>query len=114
MFVACGGGKPVIKLYDGQWESLAVVNAIFRLIAEEGYGYRVETVVSKTFGMQSALPTGEMDSRLVPGAHGERQHRQPGDDLRGRASVLHHSQVGVRAIRHQVRGRYEGTLGALY
>ena len=64
MVVACGGSKPVIKLYDGQWESLDVINAIFRLIAEEGYGYQVETVVSNTFGMQSALPDGEMDLNL--------------------------------------------------
>ena len=64
MFVACGGGKPVIKLYDGQWESLGVVNAIFQLVAEEGYGYRVDTVVNNTIGMQSTLQVGEMDLNL--------------------------------------------------
>ena len=60
----CGGGKPVIKLYDGQWESLSVNNAIFQFIAEEGYGYSVEVVVMKTFGMQNALPSGEIDLNL--------------------------------------------------
>ena len=61
---ACGGGKPTIKLYDGQWESLYVNNAIFTFIAEEGYGYPVEIVVTNTIGMQSDLPNGELDLNL--------------------------------------------------
>tara|TARA_B100000315_G_scaffold166368_2_gene154984 strand:- start:280 stop:1287 length:1008 start_codon:yes stop_codon:yes gene_type:complete len=61
---ACGGEKPVIKLHDGQWESLSLNNAIFEFIVENGYGYPVETVVSNTFGMQEALPKGEVDLNL--------------------------------------------------
>ena len=62
--IACGGEKPVIKLYDGQWESLYINNAIFLLIAEEGYGYPVETVVTNTLNMKSDLANGEIDLNL--------------------------------------------------
>ena len=64
LVTGCGGGKPVIKLYDGQWESLSVNNAIFQFVAEEGYGYPVEVVVMNTFGMQNGLPNGEIDLNL--------------------------------------------------
>ena len=60
----CGGEKPVIKLYDGQWESLSLNNAVFEFIVENGYGYPVETVVSNTIGMQEALPKGKVDLNL--------------------------------------------------
>ncbi|MGB3904034.1 MAG: hypothetical protein WBB22_03865 [Anaerolineae bacterium] len=40
-----GSHKPVISLYDGQWEYLSANNALSELIIEEGWGYLVETVV---------------------------------------------------------------------
>ena len=65
LVAGCGGGvKPVIKLYDGQSESLSVNNAIFQFVAEEGYGYSVEVVVLDTLGMQNGLPSGEIDLNL--------------------------------------------------
>ena len=53
--------KPVIRLYDGQWESLSVNNAIAAFIIEEGYGYPVETVVQTTPVMQANLQQGQID-----------------------------------------------------
>ena len=60
----CGGGKSTITLYDGQWESLWVNNAIFEFIAEEGYGFPVESVVQRTEVMRNSLPSGEVDLNL--------------------------------------------------
>ena len=56
-----GGQRPVIKLYDGQWDSLSLNNAIAEFIMEKGYGYPVETVVLSSQVMQERLPTGEID-----------------------------------------------------
>ena len=59
-----GGQKPVIKLYDGQWESLWVNNAIAEFIIEEGYGYPVEAVVQTAQVMQEAIQKGEIDLNM--------------------------------------------------
>jgi glycine betaine/proline transport system substrate-binding protein len=59
-----GGQKPVIKLYDGQWDSLWVNNAIAGFIIEEGYGYPVETVVQTSLVMEDAIQKGEIDLNM--------------------------------------------------
>ena len=59
-----GGQKPLIRLYDGQWESLWVSNAIVEFIVEEGYGYPVETVVQTAPVMQDAIQKGEIDLNM--------------------------------------------------
>ena len=59
-----GGDKPVIRLHDGQWESLSVNNAIAEFIIEKGYGYPVEAVELTSQVMQEALPKGEIDLRM--------------------------------------------------
>jgi len=41
-----GDQKQTIKLYDGQWNSLSVNNAIAEFIIEVGYGYSVEMIVT--------------------------------------------------------------------
>ena len=69
LFVAgCGvlgdDEKPVIRLYDSEWDSLSVNNAIVRFIIEHGYGYPTESVVLTTFVMQEALSGGEVDVNL--------------------------------------------------
>ncbi|TKJ29497.1 MAG: hypothetical protein CEE40_08335 [Chloroflexi bacterium B3_Chlor] len=56
-----GSHKPVITLYDGQWESLWVNNALAEFIIRDGYGYPVETVVVSSQVMQERLPKGEID-----------------------------------------------------
>ena len=56
--------KPVIRIYDGEWQSLSVNNSIVQFIIENGYGYPTETVVLTTFGMEDALPRGEVDVNL--------------------------------------------------
>jgi glycine betaine/proline transport system substrate-binding protein len=49
-----------IVVYDGQWESLWIVNEIFRLIVEEGYGHDVEIVTMSTPVMQQGMPDGDV------------------------------------------------------
>ena len=56
-----GGEKPVIRLDDGEWDSLWINNAIAKFIIEEGYGYPVEMVVETIHEMQEAMPKGEID-----------------------------------------------------
>jgi glycine betaine/proline transport system substrate-binding protein len=56
--------KPVIRLYDGQWGSLWVNNAIAEFIIEKGYGYPVEAVVGNTMVMQEVIEKGEIDLNL--------------------------------------------------
>ena len=56
---ACGifeeGRKPVIKTYDGQWESIRVNNAIVEFIIEQGYGYPAKTLEMTSHEMQEAM-----------------------------------------------------------
>jgi len=59
-----GRPKPVIKLHDGQWDSLWVNNAIAKFIIEEGYGYSVETVESTSLTMQTSMSKGEIDLNM--------------------------------------------------
>lgn len=61
---SCGvlnNDKPTIRLYDGQWDTLWVNNAIVAFIIEHGYGYPVEQVVSTTKLYQEQLPAGDLD-----------------------------------------------------
>ena len=53
-------GKPVIKIYDGSWESNSIGNAIVKIIIEEGYGYPTEIVVLSTPVMQVSLADGSV------------------------------------------------------
>ena len=59
-----GGEKPVIRLDDGEWDSLWINNAIAKFIIEEGYGYPVETVVETSHELEEAIPKGEVDLRM--------------------------------------------------
>jgi len=65
---SCGffqdGGKPVIKTYDGQWQSIRVNNAIVEFIIEQGYGYTVEAVEMTSHEMQEAMETGEINLNM--------------------------------------------------
>ncbi len=62
MVVGCGPKeKPVIKLGDTQFESLWIINAVFEYIAENGYGYPVETIEMTTPIAEVSLSTGEID-----------------------------------------------------
>ena len=56
--------KPVIRLYDGQHESLWVNNAIATFIIERGYEYPVESVFLTTLEMEEALPKGVVDLNM--------------------------------------------------
>jgi len=61
--VGCGEAeeeKPLIKFYDGNWESLWISNAIVQYIITEGYGYPVETVVLDTAVMQVSIAEGDI------------------------------------------------------
>jgi glycine betaine/proline transport system substrate-binding protein len=49
-----------LVLFDGQWESLWILNEIFAVIAEEGYGHSVDAPTTSTPVMMETLPTGEM------------------------------------------------------
>lgn len=62
----CGraGEKPVIKLYDGQWDSLSVNNAIAEFVIEKGYGYPVQTVEMTLQMSEEALPKGNIDLNM--------------------------------------------------
>ena len=53
--------KPTILLADNQYESLWINNAVFKFIAEEGYGYPVESVETTTPIAQVALANGDVD-----------------------------------------------------
>lgn len=65
VWVLMGGGqKPVIKLYDGQWESFSINNAITEFIIEEGYGYPVETVVTTAQMMREDIREGKLDLNM--------------------------------------------------
>ena len=62
MVVGCGPKeKPVIKLGDTQFESLWIINAVFKFISENGYGYPVETIEMTTPIAEVALSSGEID-----------------------------------------------------
>ena len=66
--VGCGAfgddEKPVIRLYDGQYESLLLNNAITEFIIERGYGYPVQQVFLTTLEMEEALPRGSIDLNM--------------------------------------------------
>ncbi len=49
-----------LVLFDGQWESLWILNDIFTVIAEDGYGHTVDAPTTSTAVMQESMPTGEM------------------------------------------------------
>ena len=56
-----GSGEPTLRLADVQYESLWVNNAVFKFIAENGYGYPVE-IVKTTFPVaQISLANGDVD-----------------------------------------------------
>jgi len=59
-----GGRKPVIRLHDGGWDSICVINATAKFIIEEGYGYPVETVPQTSKVMLTSMQTGEIDLNL--------------------------------------------------
>jgi len=61
---ACGpagrDGKAVIKLWDGQFDSLRLSNAIAEFIIEQGYGYPAETVTLTAQELQASIAAGEI------------------------------------------------------
>ena len=62
MVVGCAPEeKPTIKVADAQWESLWIINAVFEYIAENGYGYPVETIEMNTTIAAVSLAEGEVD-----------------------------------------------------
>ncbi len=63
LFKGCGG-KPVIRLYDGRWESIRANNAIAKIIIEKGYGYPVEIVELTEPGLREAFVKGEINVNL--------------------------------------------------
>ena len=65
----CSGQKPVIKLHDGEYESIWLNNALAEFVIEEGYGYPVESVAMTTQSMQEALQRGEIDLRMEGWQH---------------------------------------------
>ena len=56
-----GPEKPTIRLADNQYESLWINNAVFSFIAENGYGYPVESRAMTTPIAQTFLANGEVD-----------------------------------------------------
>jgi len=56
--------KPLIKFYDGSWESLWISNAIAQFILEEGYGYETETVTLDTAVMMVSIVEGDVHVNL--------------------------------------------------
>ncbi len=56
--------KPVIRLYDGQHESLLLNNAIAEFIIEHGYEYPVQQVFLTTLEMEESLPRGAIDLNM--------------------------------------------------
>lgn len=49
-----------LVLFDGQWESLWILNEIFTVIAEDGYGHTVDAPTTSTAVMMESMPEGEM------------------------------------------------------
>ena len=49
-----------LVLFDGQWESLWILNEIFAVIAEDGYGHSVDAPTTSTPVMMETMPGGEM------------------------------------------------------
>ena len=49
-----------IVLFDGQWESLWILNEIFAVIAEQGYGHTTDAPTTSTPVMMETMPAGEM------------------------------------------------------
>jgi glycine betaine/proline transport system substrate-binding protein len=49
-----------LVLFDGQWESLWILNEIFGIIAEHGYGHSVDAPTTSTPVMMETMPDGEM------------------------------------------------------
>ncbi len=49
-----------LVLFDGQWESLWILNEIFTVIAEDGYGHTVDAPTTSTAVMMESMPAGEM------------------------------------------------------
>jgi glycine betaine/proline transport system substrate-binding protein len=56
--------KPVIRLYDGQHDSIRLNNAIAEFIIGRGYGYPLQSVFLTTLEMEEALPQGAIDLNL--------------------------------------------------
>ncbi len=50
-----------IKFTDGGWDSIRVHNEIARIIIENGYGYKTETIKGSESASLSALSAGSMD-----------------------------------------------------
>ena len=61
---ACGGGSSVIRVHAWETDSHFLNNAIFTFVVENGYGYRVETVIQTTPVLKETLPNGEVDLNL--------------------------------------------------
>jgi glycine betaine/proline transport system substrate-binding protein len=53
------GGMELV-LFDGQWESLWILNEIFTVVAEDGHGHTVDAPTTSTAVMQESMPDGEM------------------------------------------------------
>ena len=49
-----------LVLFDGQWESLWILNEIFTVVAEHGYGHTVDAPTTSTPVMMESMPAGEM------------------------------------------------------
>ena len=49
-----------LVLFDGQWESLWILNEIFTVIAEDGYGHTIDAPTTSTAVMMESMPAGEM------------------------------------------------------
>lgn len=59
-----GGHKPTIRLYNGQWESLWINNALAEFVIEKGYGYPVETVEMTSQMMEETIQKGGIDLNM--------------------------------------------------
>jgi glycine betaine/proline transport system substrate-binding protein len=49
-----------IVLFDGQWESLWILNEIFSVVATHGYGHTIDAPTTGTPIMMETMPAGEM------------------------------------------------------
>ncbi len=49
-----------LVLFDGQWESLWILNEIFAVIAREGYGHEIDAPTTSTPIMMESMPAGDM------------------------------------------------------
>ena len=56
--------KPLIRLYDGQHDSIRLNNAIAEFIIGRGYEYPVQWVFLTTLEMEEALPQGAVDLNM--------------------------------------------------